>query len=152
MEVVNNHIFSGTEVSPGAAIIARTSLLTGQGHSFALLSCDFAMKESFHSRCSPGPDDIGDSQTLQSLSVPDIPEDPPPLSQVGDRKTDPAKLFPNLENETLMDQPLIVPPQLLPVNAGDEFSASMMEIAAASSSSGRLRRRAGSRRPSSGAR
>ena len=43
------------------------------------------MKESFYSRCSPGPDDIGDSQTLQSLSVPDIPEDPPPLSQVRDR-------------------------------------------------------------------
>ena len=84
--------------------------------------------------------------------MPDIPEDPPPLSQVADRKTDLAKLFPNLENKTLMDQPLIVPPQLLPVTAGDEFSASMMEIAAASSSSGRLRRRAGSRRPSSGAR
>ena len=147
--MVDVHIFSGTEVSLGAAIIARTSLLTGQGHSFALLSCDFAVKESFFSRCSPGPDDIGDSQTLQSLSVPDIPEDPPPLSQVG---TDLAKFFPNLENETLMAQPLIVPPQLLPVNAGDEFSASMMEIAAASSSSGRLRRRAGSRRPSSGAR
>ena len=48
------------------------------------------MKESFYSRCSPGPDDIGDSQTLQSLSVPDIPEDPPPLSQVGDR---PGKAF-----------------------------------------------------------
>ena len=73
----------------------------------------------------------------------------PLLARLG---TDLAKLFPNLENATLMDQPLIVPSQLLPVNAGDEFSASMMEIAAASSSSGRLRRRAGSRRPSSGAR
>ena len=130
----------------------RTYISFDRSRSLFCNSCDFAMKESFHSRCSPGPDDIGDSQTLQSLSVPDIPEDPPPLSQVGDRKTDLAKLFPNLENETLMDQPLIVPPQLLPVNAGDEFSASMMEIAAASSSSGRLRRRAGSRRPSSGAR
>ena len=85
--MVDFHICSGTEVSLGAAIIAPTSLLTG--HSFAL-SCDFAVKESFYSRCSPGPDDIEDSQTLQSLSVPDIPEDPPPLSQVGDR---PGKAF-----------------------------------------------------------
>ena len=92
--MVDVHIFSGTEVSLGAAIIARTSRLTGQGHSFAL-SCDLAMKESFYSRCSPGPDDIGDSQTLQSLSVPDIPEDPPPLSQVGDR---PGKAFSESSN------------------------------------------------------
>ena len=140
--------FSGKEVSLGAAIIARTYLLTGQGHYFALLET-LLWKKVSTAGAALG---LTTLETVKLFKVSQCQIFLRTLLLLARLGTDLAKLFPNLENETLMDQPLIVPPQLLPVNAGDEFSASMMEIAAASSSSGRLRRRAGSRRPSSGAR
>ena len=144
--MVDFHICSGTEVSLGAAIIAPTSLLTGL---YFALPVTLPRKKVSTAGAALG---LTTLETVKLFKVSQCQIFLRTLLLLARLGTDLAKLFPNLQNETLMDQPLIVPPQLLPVNAGDEFSASMMEIAAASSSSGRLRRRAGSRRPSSGAR